>query len=425
MIVADAMAQTDLWADTEWDNEATNQQNWLQRHEISGFTELRWGQRIHSADHQRRTSLAEWRVRLEKEWNWANLSLRSNVDVIYDDIEPSLHSDINDGQGWLDIRELLVEKRIANLDIKAGRQIMTWGVGDLIFINDLFPKDWNSFLIGRDEQYLKAPSDALRIGAYSQFINIDLAITPEFDADRYIDGRRLAYFNQQQLSIAGRNALVQTNKPHGRELAIRLYKNLGAYEMAFYGYDGYWKSPAGFDVTTNKASFPKLTVLGASVRGPIANGIASIEVGHYDSRDDRDGRDPTINNSEIRGLVAYEWSPFHNATSNIQYYIEALKDYQRYTETQIAGLPLRDQYRHLLSTRFTYLSHQQNLTWSVFVFYSPSDHDAYLRPKINYKASDNWQLEAGFNLFSGQQQHTFFAQFEDNSNSYVSLQYHF
>ena len=40
------------------------------------------------------------------------------------------------------------------LDVKLGRQILTWGTGDLLFINDVFPKDFVSFFIGRDGEYL-------------------------------------------------------------------------------------------------------------------------------------------------------------------------------------------------------------------------------------------------------------------------------
>ena len=28
------------------------------------------------------------------------------------------------------------------MDIKFGRQVLTWGTGDWVFLNDLFPKDW-------------------------------------------------------------------------------------------------------------------------------------------------------------------------------------------------------------------------------------------------------------------------------------------
>lgn len=31
------------------------------------------------------------------------------------------------------------------MDIKIGRQVLTWGTGELVFLNDLFPKDWQSF----------------------------------------------------------------------------------------------------------------------------------------------------------------------------------------------------------------------------------------------------------------------------------------
>ncbi|WP_288372311.1 hypothetical protein [uncultured Marinobacter sp.] len=80
--------------------------------------------------------------------------------------------------------------------------------GDLVFINDLFPKDWVSFFIGRDVEYLKAPSDALKVSAFSSWANLDLVYTPRFDADRFIDGRRLSFFNTGQGRLTGRNAVV-------------------------------------------------------------------------------------------------------------------------------------------------------------------------------------------------------------------------
>ena len=54
-----------------------------------------------------------------------------------------------------------------NLDVKLGRQVLTWGTGDLLFLNDLFPKDWVSFFAGRDDEYLKAPSNTLRATQYN------------------------------------------------------------------------------------------------------------------------------------------------------------------------------------------------------------------------------------------------------------------
>ena len=51
-------------------------------------------------------------------------------------------------------------------------------MGDLLFINDLFPKDWVSFFVGRDDEYLKAPSDSLKASFFNELFNLDFVYTP-------------------------------------------------------------------------------------------------------------------------------------------------------------------------------------------------------------------------------------------------------
>jgi hypothetical protein len=315
------------------------------------------------------------------------------------------------------------------MDLQAGRQVLTWGVGDLIFINDLFPKDWNSFFLGRDVEYLKAPSDALKAALYTDWVNVDVVYTPAFDSDRYIDGRMISYFNEQALRSAGRNAIVN---PEGRnewfgddEIAVRVYQNVNAYELALYGYDGFWKSPNGFDPVSGRATFPRLSVYGASARGPIWEGIGSTEVGYYDSRDDRGGGDRNVRNSEIRCLLGYEQELFKNFTAGVQYYLEYMLDYDEYEENLVAGFPAREEDRHVLTLRLTQLLMNQNLELSFFGYYSPSDEDAYLRPSVHYKVDDRWSVSSGGNFFFGRNGHTFYAQFEDNSNVWAAVRYSF
>ena len=127
---------------------------------------------------------------MEKEFELFTANL--TTDLIYDTVDRQRHIDLEHGKGWLDLREANIEFSPADfMDVKLGRQILTWGTGDLLFINDMFSKDWNSFFIGRDEEYLKAPSDAIKSSFFSSAINVDLVITPHFDADRYIDGERV------------------------------------------------------------------------------------------------------------------------------------------------------------------------------------------------------------------------------------------
>ena len=67
----------------------------------------------------------------------------------------------------------------------------------------------------------------------------------------------------------------------------------------------------------------------------------------------------------------------------------------------------------------------QNLAVSLFAYYSPSDADAYLRPSVSYKIDDHWSAEVGGNVFVGKDDHTFFGQFDRNTNVYAALRWSF
>ena len=75
--------------------------------------------------------------------------------------------------------------------------------------------------------------------------------------------------------------------------------------------------------------------------------------------------------------------------------------------------------------RLTKLMMNQNLVLSFFSYASPSDGDAHLRPKVQYKWGDHWSFDLGANVFLGKDDHTFFGQFERNTNVYAGARYRF
>lgn len=384
------------------------------------------GSRLHDDPRQRDTSIMEARFQLSVDYASESFTARLTTDLLLDDVEDNDSISINRGRGKIDLREAWLQKQLNdNIEVKLGRQILTWGTGDMLFINDLFPKDWNSFFIGRDTKYLKAPSDAAKVSVYLPVVNIDLVWTPQFDSDRFIDGRRISYFNPLTDGLSGREAPIKPDYPNDDEYALRLYKTWRGVEYAVYGYSGYWKSPSGFDADKGKPVFPRLRVSGASVRGNLAGGIGNIEIGYYDSRDDRNGDNPLINNSEWRLLLGYERELATELTGAVQFYVERLEDYDNYRDALPEAQPQRDKIRQLITTRLTWLTLNQNLTWSLFAYYSPTDKDSYLRPKISWKATDQLLLEGGMNLFGGSEQYTQFGQFEDASNAYLAIRYSF
>ena len=301
--------------------------------EIHGFYEMRGGYRLQNDKYEKDMSIMENRLQLDafSYLDWGDITIKGDA-----------FGDMVDEQGHFDLREANVFVRPNSyMDMIIGRQILTWGTGDLVFINDLFPKDWQAFFIGRDTDYLKAPSDAVKVSLFSDIADIDIVFTPKFDPDRFIKGERISYWNSSLSRLAGQDAIVHTDKPNDwfkdYEIATRIYKNINNYEFALYGYKGYWKSPGGFNSSMTQAIFPDLNVYGASVRGVVGKGIGNAEIGYYDSTDDSSGKDPLINNSEIRYLIGYTQEIGRDFTIGLQYYIEHMQDYCQYRDNLPSG----------------------------------------------------------------------------------------
>lgn len=363
-------------------------------------------------------------IRLQTRWTGSNKTFqyRLSTDWVADFLANSSEIDLRNGRGWIDPREVWISTQPLDfIDLKAGRQISTWGTGDLLFISDLFPKDWQALLLGREEEYLKAPSDAIKASLFSGTINLDLVYSPEFDPDRFVTGERISYFDAQSNAIQGIDRIVQADYPSGGEFSTRIHRLFGNVEAALYFHQGYWKQPAGFDPESNLATFPKLNAFSASWRQPFSGGIANVEFGHYQSGDDSSGTDANIRNSETRFLVGFERELATNLTGSFQYYIERIGDYENMLDALSTGSQVPNRSRTMLTARLTQQLMMQDLRLSLFAFYSPSDNDAYLRPHISYTINDQWKVSAGANLFYGKKQNTFFGQFEDSSNAYFSI----
>src|SRR5512138_188165 len=86
--------------------------------------------------------LADERVQLKAEGASPSggSSYAAKVDLFYDSV--AKRSDV-------ELREAYVDLTGSHANLRAGRQIITWGVGDLLFANDIFPKDWVAFFTGR------------------------------------------------------------------------------------------------------------------------------------------------------------------------------------------------------------------------------------------------------------------------------------
>lgn len=399
---------------------------------LGGYVDTRLAPRLGDKAGQERFSAAETRTEFKALRTWSDVSITLTGHVIGDAVAERHAPDLQDGDGAFDLREASVFWRAAPfMDVKVGRQILTWGTGDFVFLNDLFPKDFRSFFIGRADTLLKAPSDAAKVSLYSDIANLDVVYTPQFDPDRFIDGDRLSYFNPFAGRIVGDARTLDVVQPDDvvadDEVALRLYRNVGRYALALYGYDGFWKSPNALLPRQQAATFARLRVGGASVRGPVPalGGIGSAEFAFYDSRDDRDGTDPTVPNSEARLLFGWDRELAANLTAGVQYLREQRLDHDALVANQPPGAPPVDEVRHLLTGKLTRTWPAEQVTATMFAFYSPSAEDAYIRPRLSWSPTDTVTVEAGLNWFLGERDSTQFGQLDRNDNAFLAVRYGF
>jgi hypothetical protein len=399
--------------------------------DVSGFTEYRYGQRLRSTDLNEQTAINEIRLHLASEYRNDQWSIEAAADFLYDDTAANQRIDLETGDGWLDLRRLnLLLTPTSEVDVRIGRQILTWGTGDLLFLNDLFPKDWDYFR-GRDLEYVKAPSDAAKLSWFTNIANVDVVYTPRFDPDRFIDGERQSFWNDVTGGLVGQDGVIDVDQPNDwfrdDEVAIRLYRNLQGLEVALYAFDGFYKSPAGYDPTTDRFLFPRLRTFGGSLRSALGPGVFNAELAYWDSRDDPDGTNPFVENGENRYLLGYEWEAVRNFTVGLQYYVEQMHHHDAYLANLPPDSPRRDEFRHVISTRLTALLLSQNLKLSWFSYYTPSNADLYVRPEVNYRIDDRWSIEVGANWFDNGDNELFadLGQFKFNSNVYGMIRYSF
>lgn len=363
---------------------------------------------------------AEERGQLRLEGSQEPLRLFLKTDISYD------HLDEN---GKAELREAYLDLAREKWDLRAGRQVITWGLGDLIFINDVFPKDYEAFFSGRPLEYLKIGVDAVKAGFYPDIASFELVLMPFFEPDNLPDSNRFRMFDPMP-GVTNRVQKEPASNIGNTEAALRVYRDIAGFDASIYAYKGFYRTPSMYPdsltaPTRIELVYPELSVYGVSLQRGALGGVAGFEAGYYDSLDDRSGADPLIPNSQTRFLLSYQRQVIEDFSVTVQYYGEYTHDYAEYERTHIAGFPKEPRFRDLASLRMTYLLMHQNMRLQWFSFWSPVDRDYLLNPEIKYNFSDHLWAALGANVFGGEKDTTRFGSLDGNDNIYAQARYEF
>ncbi|TAN42711.1 MAG: hypothetical protein EPN25_02255 [Nitrospirae bacterium] len=364
--------------------------------------------------------LAAERFQLKLDASKDPLHLFIKADGWYDHVD----------QNWAsELREGYIDYTANKWDTRIGRQVITWGVGDLVFINDVFPKDYEAFFSGRPLEYLKKGVDGAKIGIYPGFASFELVVIPAFTPNHFPDSQRFGMFDPLS-QITDRKKEKPSHSLENTEIALRAYRDIAGVDASLYYYRGFFRQPSIMPdnpIIPAKLTllYPKLSVYGASLQGKALDGVLSLEAGYYDSRQDRHGADPMLPNAQTRFLAGYQRQLWEDCTVGVQYYAEYMHDYSSYKRSLPPGFPQERRLHDLVSIRLTQFLLHQTLKLSWFSFWSPSDRDYLLNPEIKYNFSDHVWAAIGGMVFGGGKVWSQFGQFDKNDNVYIQVRYEF
>ncbi|MBF0289093.1 MAG: hypothetical protein HQM14_14845 [SAR324 cluster bacterium] len=399
---------------------------------LNGFLEIERGARVgESENHEETWVLANERVRLKTSKSVDKGGFDLKIDFVKDGITRKTEVDIREAR--------LRYSPFRWMDLSIGKQVATWGVGDLIFINDLFPKNWVNLFTGRDIESLKDASNAVRITSYLGNWTWDVVWTPEFDPDSTPTGCRFSVFDPNQgMPVANTESCgepvsveEQNNKDENGEIAMRLKTLFGSQEVALYAYNGFWKNPKGLKFSPAAGLFipfyPRLGVYGLSSEGQLGPGIVFFEAGHYRSYEDEDGTNPLIENSNVRGMVGYKYQFSADLTLSGQVMSEKMLNYDNYEDHVPVGLIAKDEVRNTVTLRLMQTAQQETLRMSFFVYHRPQHRDDYLRYWVNKRLDDHFDVTVGGNVFSGHPDYldSEFGMLRKDDNAFVRVKYIF
>ncbi len=352
--------------------------------------------------------MANRRFRLQTTKTNDRGGIYGKLDFIRDDFS---------NETYVDIRELRLQYKITNwLDISAGKQVSTWGVADMLFINDLFPKNWKANFLGRDMESMKESSTSLRATSYFYNYIFDVVYTPKFSPDTTPTGCQLSVYdpntgrpiaNSSSCGIDNASNLAnpETNSHRDGEIAASFKKRIGMQELALYGYHGYYKNPKGlsYDGSTYYPHHPSLSVVGASSEGQIGPGILTAEAGYYYSHQDKKGTDPLIENSTLKYLLGYRIDLSANFSLGFQVYQEKMMKYDQYAASIGFSPTAKKEAQETYTIRATYKAQQETLRFNLFSYIRPDDHDGLIKFDISKRLDDNFSISTGVNIFYGKE----------------------
>lgn len=306
----------------------------------------------------------------------------------------------------------------ADLELRLGRQVLTWGVSEYLYVNDVFPKNHDAFFTGAGFDRMKEPVDAAQLAWHGAVTGVE-AVVSRARADRAPAASRFT----AMAPLASAEAAGDVD--HAIDAALKISANLAGWDLGVYAASFRSRERRYFvDAAGLRADQPRLAHAGVSLTGNAVGGVAWIEAGVRDAGAARDDIvDRHYFGSSATLLGGYSREVGQDVTASVQLELEAPLHYERYVAALAPGVRPADRANAIVHARVQAGWLNQTLLTGAQAF-AGHERDTHLNPFARWSPADGWTLEAGANFFNGRPD-TRFGAFDNDSNAYALGRYSF
>jgi len=375
-------------------------------------------------------------VRLQDPYDFMSSRSRFRGEVRGMKGNSSFHASLNANHNYLlpertfiELREAYMDYAGSGWDLRAGRQIIIWGVSDGIRITDIIsPMDFTEFL-ARDYDDIRMPVDAMKFRAFTDFAKLEVIFVPLFQSFIYPTDPE----NPWSILPSGQDPVTVIAPADIPEPAIRNSELGGRVSFYLSGFDislvslYTWNKLPVFRTTLSEGMdtlllFPehhRMMMTGMDFSKPLGNlvvrGEGAFFSGEYYPSELNGNSNHLVRKNAIRYLVGLDWYPGGEWTVTGQVSHACIMDHIPELEC--------DRHSVLATLGISKKLFRSSLALSTFGYMDLSSKGFFNRTSLNYSLSDQFHLYAGVDLFGGDGGS--FGVYRDNSEVWIKVKYSF
>lgn len=350
------------------------------------------------------------------------LSLAKNHTELFFSANAVYNSLISDYSGFK-IRELFVSQTFGSFELRAGRQIITWGVADALRLSDIIsPMDYSEFL-AQDYDDIRIPENALRLKYSKNSFSAEALAVPVIETfDLPVDGH-----NPWAVSLSGNDSIITDNVPDlkikNMEFGGRLQWFLSGVDFSVSALRTFNKMPV-FLLDYNphnqlllcNGKYQRMTMAGFDFSVPLSKFVFRGEFAEYfdEAQQPAIGQQIASKNS-ANVLLGVDIYPGNDWNISLQY---AHKYIDHYTSDL-------NSYRNsgTATVRVSKELFRNTLNINTFAYIDVADGGIYDRTMFDYAVNDMLHIALGFDYFNTDK--GMFKMYDKNSEVFMKIKVSF